>query len=233
MYSLLTNTFFESKETYLGYGETAAGIGLTLGPIIGGYLYSTYGYFECYLFLAGFISLDVIFTMIMMPGRIPVEVEIDNLDDSKRESISSKDAEDKVKYSWFLFNRRALFSYLCVAMSMVIASFRSSLMTPYLQDEKGICKEWFGWIIGIPPLFYVISGNLVGKIVDKAPRRVFLLIAFAIMSVSTFMLGPSKLLSFPDKVWILLAGLVINAIAQGFIFIPALPEAIESVYQKK
>jgi len=30
-----------------------------------------------------------------------------------------------------------------------------------------------------------------------------------------------------------LTGLVINAIAQGFIFIPALPEAIESVYQKK
>jgi len=94
MYSLLTNTFFESKETYLGYGETAAGIGLTLGPIFGGYLYSTYGYFECYLFLAGFISLDVIFTMIMMPGKAPTEFEIENLDDSKRESLASKKVED-------------------------------------------------------------------------------------------------------------------------------------------
>jgi MFS family permease len=67
MYSALTNTFFESKEVYLGYGEAAAGLGLMVGPIIGGTLYAYYGVFACYIFLAGFIMLDVIFTMVVMP----------------------------------------------------------------------------------------------------------------------------------------------------------------------
>jgi len=68
MYSALTNTFFESKEVYLGYGEAAAGIGLMFGPIIGGALNSVYGIFTCYVFMAVFIMIDVIFTMIVMPS---------------------------------------------------------------------------------------------------------------------------------------------------------------------
>ena len=54
----------------MGFGETAAGLGLLVGPIIGGTLYVTFGYFWCYIILAGFILLSLLFVLIVMPNSI-------------------------------------------------------------------------------------------------------------------------------------------------------------------
>ena len=69
-YSLLTNYFSEQKERVLAFGETAAGLGLMMGPIIGGTLYVKFGYFWCYSILAGFLFVSVFITLIVMPGSI-------------------------------------------------------------------------------------------------------------------------------------------------------------------
>ena len=37
-YSVLSSTFPKSREKILGYAETAAGVGLMVGPILGGTL---------------------------------------------------------------------------------------------------------------------------------------------------------------------------------------------------
>ena len=70
MYSVLTNTFSENRERVLGFGETAAGLGLMVGPILGGSLYVKFGYFYCYIILAGFLLCDMIFTAFIMPNSI-------------------------------------------------------------------------------------------------------------------------------------------------------------------
>lgn len=70
IYSVLTNTFSENRERVLGFGETAAGLGLMMGPIIGGELYVTFGYFWCYILLAGFLFCDMLFTALVMPSSI-------------------------------------------------------------------------------------------------------------------------------------------------------------------
>jgi predicted MFS family arabinose efflux permease len=54
-----------------------------------------------------------------------------------------------------------------------------------------VAKEWHGFIIAMPALFYVISGNVVGVVIDRAPRRIFILSAFLVMAVSNFLMGPS------------------------------------------
>lgn len=103
-------------------------------------------------------------------------------------------------------------------------------MTVVLENQYGVGKEYHGWIIAMPALFYVISGNIVGLVIDKAPRRIFMLSAFMIMAVSNFLMGPSKLLFLPQKLWIFFIGYAINGVSQGFIFIPILPEVLEAVY---
>jgi hypothetical protein len=45
--------------------------------------------------------------------------------------------------------------------------------------------------------------------------------------------GPSELLFLPDLVPIVLTGFAVNGIAQGFIFIPLLPDALEGVFIKE
>jgi sugar phosphate permease len=82
----------------------------------------------------------------------------------------------------------------------------------------------------VPPLFYVISGNIVGYIVDRAPRRMFICVGFAMMSISNFLMGPSKLLFLPTEFWLFFVGYAINGFSQGAIFIPILPEVQEAIY---
>jgi MFS family permease len=98
-------------------------------------------------------------------------------------------------------------------MTMVLVSFNAAFMTTYLKDKKNIGEEYHGWIVGIPSMFYVISCNIVGRIVDKAPRRIFIVVSFLAMTASGFMLGPSRLLGMPDDVTLLLIATCCNAVS--------------------
>ncbi len=53
------------------------------------------------------------------------------------------------------------------------------------------------------------------------------------MTVALFMFGPSSLLRLPDNLGIFLTGYALLGVAQGFLFIPILPEVIDSVYLKQ
>jgi predicted MFS family arabinose efflux permease len=99
--------------------------------------------------------------------------------------------ETTVPYKWFLLNRRSIFGLITVAMTMVLANFKQAFMLPYLQTDWKIDEPYHGWIIGVPALFYVIACNLVGRIVDKAPRRIFLAVSLVAMTIFSFMMGPS------------------------------------------
>lgn len=145
----------------------------------------------------------------------------------------SKQVQSSCRYSWFLGNRRAAFALTCCSMVMIFVSFKQAFMTVVLEKQYGVPKIWHGLIIAVPAFFYVISGNIVGLVIEKAPRRIFLLSAFIFMAISNFLMGPSAILQMPRELWIFFVGYAINGISQGFIFIPILPEVLEAVYLKR
>ena len=61
-YSIITYNFSENREKYLGMGESAAGFGTMMGPVLAGLLYYYLKYcgafmsFAFFLFVAGAIS---------------------------------------------------------------------------------------------------------------------------------------------------------------------------------
>ena len=113
----------------------------------------------------------------------------------------------------FLGNRRACFGLLSIAMIMIFVSFKQAFMTVVLKTKYGVGEEYHGFIISLPALFYIISGNLVGIIVDKAPRRFFILFAFFLIGLSNFLMGPSAIFSMPRELWIYFVGYAINGFA--------------------
>lgn len=72
----------------------------------------------------------------------------------------------------------------------------------------------------------------MNKFIDFVPRRIFIAGTFLIYFLATLLLGPSELLSFPNEVYIFMIGYFLSGVAQGFIFIPILPEVIDAVYTK-
>ncbi len=59
--------FSENKEKYLGYGESAAGLGLMVGPLISGIINEWFGYFPTFLFFGIFIGFMTIVNVLLMP----------------------------------------------------------------------------------------------------------------------------------------------------------------------
>ncbi len=69
-----------------------------------------------------------------------------------------------------------------------------------------------GYVFAIPCLFFALSAFLVTYIVARVPRRLFIFLSFVGVGFSLFMMGPSDLLHFPDKLWLLILGLALNGV---------------------
>jgi MFS family permease len=113
---------------------------------------------------------------------------------------------------------------------MTFENFKSSFLSVYLE-EQGVPLVYHGWIIALSPFFYILSSNLIGRIIEMAPRRIFMFLAFISVTISLLMMGPTG--SFPDELWLLYVGTGLIGFSSGFIFIPILPESIEAVYIKR
>lgn len=218
--------FADNREKYLGYAEAVTGIGLMLGPVLGGPLYSAFGYFESFAIFAALLLLSMLVVFIITPGA---------LNQSAQEETPQEDTDTakKVSFSLFLLNKRSLFAFASCSLVCFFMSYQSSFLTEVLRVEKGIPEIWNGPILALPCLTYTISCILVNYAVGRVPRRILILISFLMLAVSMVMQGPSQMLGLPDNNILMLAGFALNGIAQGFIFIPLLPDALEAVFIKE
>lgn len=141
--------------------------------------------------------------------------------------------ERKVPYSWFFSNRRSIFGLITCSFVCLIYSFYSGFLVNVLQDEKHVDPKYNGIIISSQSLFYVLSTILVGYVIDKLPKRVFIALSFTGCTISLFIMGPSNLLGLPNDLWIFILGYALSGASLGLVFIPILPEVIDSIYIKK
>lgn len=130
----MTSTFTENREKIIGYAETAAGIGLFMGPIIGSTLYTTIGYLWCYMSLAIFLFASMIIVSFILPDSLNRDIKTNDKEES-RDDVSLMKEITNVKYSWFLFNRRAIFCYISVAMVMIFVSYKQAFMPLVLEGD--------------------------------------------------------------------------------------------------
>lgn len=57
-------------------------------------------------------------------------------------------------------------------------------------------------------------------------------LTFILLTLSMILFGPSELLGIPNELAYFFIGYALNGISQGFLFVPLLPEIIDSVYHK-
>jgi len=60
--------FAEKKEKVMAYAETAVGVGLVSGPILGVTMYNSLGYFICYMILSVLLVVSVIIMQLLVPA---------------------------------------------------------------------------------------------------------------------------------------------------------------------
>jgi MFS family permease len=69
-YSIVSIEFPHNREVYIGYCQTAVGLGLLLGPVIGTTIYKFVHYENTFYILAGILALSFISAVFLLPSRI-------------------------------------------------------------------------------------------------------------------------------------------------------------------
>ena len=69
-YSIVSIEFPDQREVYIGYCQTAVGLGLLMGPVIGTTIYGFAGYQLTFYILAAILTLSFATAIFMLPSRI-------------------------------------------------------------------------------------------------------------------------------------------------------------------
>lgn len=69
-YSIVSIEFPHSREVYIGYCQTAVGLGLMLGPVIGTTIFKLVGYEFTFYVLAGVLVGSLLTAFFLLPSRI-------------------------------------------------------------------------------------------------------------------------------------------------------------------
>lgn len=187
--------------------EAVSGIGLMLGPVIGGIIYTSTDYFWTFFFFSAVLFLSALFTLFITPNSLNESLECGE------ENVDSQGKVKKVTFSMFIFNKRCIFAYISCSVICLFMTYSSSFLTEVLKNDKGIDEKYNGLILALPCLTYAISSTLVSMIMGRFPRRLFILIAFLLLACSTLLQGPSAMLHFPDSNNLVLLGLGLSGVA--------------------
>jgi len=119
-------------------------------------------------------------------------------------------------------------------MQSYFVNFKQSFMTTSLVETKKVSEDNLGKTLALAALFYIISCNIVSRIINRAPKRVFILFCFIFITISNLLMGPSDALGLEKYFFpLFFLGQGLNGFSQGFLFTPALPEIIDAVYAKQ
>lgn len=173
-----------------------------LGPVIGSILYSYIGYFGAFSCFASILLFAGLLSMTILPSSLNAKLDVMS-DIERAESVKFNQS---VPYKWFFTNRRSFFGLITCTIVCFLVAFPESFFTPALKQEKGVPEIYHGLIVCVQSLFFVMGTFVVGYVINKLSKRVFMTISFAACSIALLLLGPSYILGLPNFLWILLVG---------------------------
>ncbi len=107
--------YADNREKYLGYAEAVTGVGLMLGPVIGGPLYDAFGYFWSFAVFGLMLLVSMMIAMFITPSALNDSAEED-------QDVVPGELESQVSFKMFLLNKRSLFA---LTSCMIVCFFMS------------------------------------------------------------------------------------------------------------
>ncbi|XP_029901007.1 MFS-type transporter SLC18B1 [Myripristis murdjan] len=211
-FAVSAKVFPNNIATVLGSLEIFTGLGLILGPPIGGWFYQSFGYEVPFLLLGCVLMCMVPFNIYILP----------TFDASpSKDSFFRLFSHVKIVLICFLmFNLSAGLGFLDATLS-IFAVKTFSLSTGYV-----------GLIMVGLSLPYCLASPLLGFITDKFPatRSWFMVLGGIATAVGFCLLGPMPVLHIPSRLWLLVFMLGVIGFSLGMTAIPIFPEILTCAY---
>ncbi|XP_031166133.1 MFS-type transporter SLC18B1 isoform X1 [Sander lucioperca] len=207
-FAMTAKIFPNNVATVLGSLEIFTGLGLILGPPVGGWFYQSFGYEVPFMLLGCFL-------LIMVPVNIYILPKID--------SAPSKD-------SFFRLLTKAkivLICYVIFTQSAGLGLLDASLSL-FAMERFTLSSGYVGLIMLGLSLPYCLASPLIGYFTDKYPstRSWFMVIGGVTTAIGFSMLGPVPFLHIPSNLWLLIIMLGVIGFSLGMTAIPTFPEII-------
>nr|XP_055120350.1 MFS-type transporter SLC18B1 isoform X2 [Symphalangus syndactylus] len=211
--SILAKAFPNNVATVLGSLETFSGLGLILGPPVGGFLYQSFGYEVPFIILGCIVLLMVPLNMYILPNYES---------DPGEHSFWKLIALPKVGFIAFVINSlSSCFGFLDPTLSL------------FVLEKFNLPAGYVGLVFLGLALSYAISSPLFGLLSDKMPPlRKWLLVFGNLITAGCYMLlGPVPILHIKSQLWLLVLILVVNGISAGMSIIPTFPEILSCAHE--
>ncbi|XP_073191306.1 MFS-type transporter SLC18B1-like [Lepidochelys kempii] len=212
-FSILAKAFPNNIATVMGCLETFTGLGLVLGPPIGGFLYQSFGYEVPFIVLGCVVLILVPLNMYLLP---------------KYDAIATKDS------LWMLITLPKVL-FLCFTRLSLSAclGFLDPTMSLFVSEKFKLPAGYVGLVFLALALSYSLSSPLFGLLSDKMPhlRKWWLVVGGLLAALSFFLLGPAPILHIESKLWMFVLVLVFCGFSFALTSIPLFPEMLSCAYE--
>uniref|UniRef100_A0AAQ6AJW3 Major facilitator superfamily (MFS) profile domain-containing protein n=1 Tax=Amphiprion ocellaris TaxID=80972 RepID=A0AAQ6AJW3_AMPOC len=211
-FAMTAKIFPDNVATVLGSLEIFTGLGLILGPPVGGWFYQSFGYEVPFMLLGCLLLVMVPFNIYVLPSIDP-----------------SKD-------SFFHLLGHVKVVLICYAIFTLSAGlgFLDATLSLFAINKFNLSPGYVGLIMLGLSLPYCLASPLMGYITDKyASSRMVFMVTGAVITASGFcLLGPAPFLNISGPLWLLVVMLGLIGFSLGMTAIPTFPEIITYAYDQ-
>ncbi|XP_073431932.1 MFS-type transporter SLC18B1 isoform X2 [Dendrobates tinctorius] len=212
-FAILAKAFPNNIATVMGSLEVFTGLGLVLGPPIGGVLYQSFGYEVPFIALGCLVLLMVPLNFFVLP---------------RYDSFPGKDSF----WSLVKLPKVMLMCFMIFSLSSCLG-FLDPTMSLFLTETFDLKVGYVGLVFLGLAVFYAISSPLLGVLSDRLPklRKWLLIVGNLGTALCFFMLGPAPIFHIDSKLWLFIFILVLDGFFIGLSGIPVYPEMLSAAYE--
>lgn len=206
----ICSCYFPNKiSSIVGLMQLFNGLGIMIGPPLGGFLYQMGGFELPFFFMGGLLFLIFMIALIIFPKPPVIPSRLD------RDYAASLPMLPLLKIPKFLMTLQMLF------VGSLSIGFIEPSIQPHLSPLKLKPIE-LGLILFIPGLLYALTTPFVGHCCDKYPKSMpwFMFMSAFSSAISFSFLGPLPWFKLPLKLSIVLSGFVAFGFSLGGLVIP-------------
>ncbi|XP_074656509.1 MFS-type transporter SLC18B1-like isoform X2 [Tubulanus polymorphus] len=210
---VLTASLYPDNISFVfGITETCVGIGLMVGPTVGGLFYGLGGFYLPFAVIGGFMILVVILNHFLIPDFV----------------------EDRNMVSLPMVNLLKIPSIFVVLFSITIISAVWAMLDPMLEPHVrsfNLSVSVVGLLFLLTSASYAISSPLWGWLAEKTKdSKILLTVGFFATAITLSFLGPAPVFSFiqTDELWLIILTLGVLGVTAGLALVPSFESILDS-----
>ncbi|CAG7822490.1 unnamed protein product [Allacma fusca] len=220
-FTIIALEFPNSVGTAFAILEVCSGVGLIIGPTVGGVLYELGGFLLPFLSMGTLLLVMAVFTCIFLPVV-------------ESESSESKGERENV---WSLIQIPSVaLSTFAIVVSASGMGFLSATLEPHVRANFNLTPVYTGLIFIIEAGMYALSAPIWGHLCDNTPQPKRITLLGSVLCFGGFtLIGPAPFMPFEPILWVSCIGLAAAGLGLGASqvsgFIQNLQDALANGFQ--